>query len=100
MRRIEAIEHEEQTAKAAAEAIKERERLEPLYMAKSEAERFELAVARQEGASEEEAQARAERAGRLAFETANQDAALESAAEAAFEARLAERRAAVAAAAS
>lgn len=95
VRRVRAMKRETQEAAVAAEASRERARLEPAYMAKSEAERFELAVARREGATEEEAQARAQRAGKLAFDTMMEDAELREKEEQAFAERLAEKRRAV-----
>jgi len=95
VRRVRAMKRETQEAAVAAEASRERARLEPAYMAKSEAERFELAVARREGATEEEAQARAQRAGKLAFDTMMEDAEIREKEEQAFAERLAEKRRAV-----
>jgi hypothetical protein len=96
VRRVRATQREGAEAAVAAAAARERDRLEPAYAAKSEAERFELAVARREGVAEEEARARAARAGALAFSTATEDLELRRAEEKAYQVRQAERRRAVA----
>jgi hypothetical protein len=75
----------------------ERDALEPAYMAKAQAEMFEVKQARAEGATAAEARARAEAAGALAFETATQDVSSSRAAQDAYEARQEEKRAAAAA---
>lgn len=94
-RRIRAIALEEAEAKAAAGERAERLKLQPAYDAKSAAELFEARQALAEGTSKAEARARAERAGKLAFDTATQDVGQLERERATFEARLAERRAAV-----
>lgn len=97
MRRIRAMARETAEARLAAEEKRERDKLEPAYMAKSAAELFELRQARAEGATPEEARARAKRAGELAFQSATVDVDAARAQEEAFEARQAARRAQVAA---
>ena len=66
-------------------------------MAKAQAELFETKQARAEGASAEEAFARAKAAGELAFDTALADVSGSRAAQEAYEARMEARRAAAAA---
>lgn len=88
---------ESQEAASAAEERKQREALEPAYLAKSSAELLELRTARAEGASKEEAAARAQRAGELAFDTALADRDAVQAGVDDYEARQAARRAEVAA---
>lgn len=99
LRRIRAVQRDAELLAQAAREAREREALQPAYEAKAAAEVFELNTARKEGASEEEAQARAERAGRLAFATASGDVEALKKEEEAFQARQAAKRAAAAAAA-
>lgn len=99
MRRVQAMVREGQEAASAWEERKKREELEPAYLAKSSAELLELRTATAEGASKEEAAARAARAGQLAFETALLDKGAVQADVDEYEARQAARRAEVARAA-
>jgi hypothetical protein len=96
LRRARALAREADELRVAAQEKREREALEPAYMAKAQAELFETKQARAEGASAEEAFARAKAAGELAFDTALADVNGSRVAQDAYEARMEERRAAAA----